>query len=350
MSDLSRATIFKVGPMEAAEAVSEIIELRGVIKPNEVVIPAAKLAFSALGGIFAGAEYIELLESGSKSLCTLLQFPHHLLKKLTPHTRAAMFAELFGAKFSDEHCFVQLRCAGETERKLRAILSTKQVVFNDRDVFANVIHATEGFTVDCYWADDYVSAIRFRAIEPLLKWQELPIYVGFDVVNSEVRDRSLEIRGVLWIGDFAIIPPKLIYWSFKGKNNHIGDLRGLTTCAKSLSAKLLGEDFKTPTLNALNRLRNETLSVGWELKNFFKRDIFTELDILKFLEGAYQPFSGVSYNNPRWSGKDAYALCDMEKNTRMPAIDFICMVSNFAKGFDTYAKRSSLEFGLNLLF
>ena len=349
MSDFSRATIFKVGPMEAAEAVSEIIATRSLTMPEDFVIRAETIAFPAQDGISIEhltreAEFIEFLESGCKSLCSLLQFPHHLLRKLSPETRAALFKDLFAAKFGSEKTFMQLRCSGLGGRRLRAIFFNRQRVFNDRDVFTEVIPASRGFTADCYWVDDYVSAIRFKSNTPLMTWDKHEISMGFDVVNSEVRDRSLEIRGVLWVGKHALIPPKLIFPAFKGKNSHIGDIRGLGMCLKALGDRLLEGYFNAAVTAALDSMRSVKFSLGWELKNWFKRDVFTTLDVLKFLEVVKKS------PDPRWRNKDAYALCDMEKNTRVPALTFIQNVSEFAQGFDTYAKRSSIEFGLNLLF
>jgi hypothetical protein len=351
MSDFSHATIFKEGPMEVADAVSEILAARSLIEPEDIVIPAHKLSFFNGGGegvciestATQPSELIEFLESGQKSLCALLQFPHHLLRKLGPELQAALFASLYASRFGPSD-FVQLRCANRGKRRLRAIFASRQHVFNDRDVFTEISQPSAGFVVDCYWFDDYVSAIRFKSSIPLMLWGGGEVYMGFDVVNSEVRDRSLELRGVLWLGESALIPPKLIFPTFKGKNGHIGDIRGLNRSVRALSDKILGKHFNQHVTTALSALSSAKLSLGWELKNLFKRDVLTTLDILKFLE------SPKKQSDTRWRDKDAYALCDMEKNTRIPMLSFIQDISAFARGFDTYTKRSSIEFGLNLLF
>ena len=351
MSEIVRATIFRTGPMDIEQAIAEIIEAREVLNPQDMVVAANKISFPEEEGIVVSLhkdsqEFVSFLESGLKSMCLLLGFPFHLVSKLLPVTRAAVFTDLFQEKFvsNSSKNYLQLRCAFMESKNLRAIFANKQKVFNDRDVFTSVAEAVMNFDVMCYWVDDYVSAIRFRAKDSMYEWQGRKVFIGFDVVNSEVRERSLEVRGVMWLGDSTMIVPKLVYPLYRGRNNRITDIRNLLPCVENFSEAILRGDFNRNAQIALREIENDKISLGRELKNFYAREIFVNLDVLRFLELVKKK------TDKKWNEKDMYELCDMEENIRLSKLEFIDAVAKFADGFDTYFKRATLEFGLNLLF
>jgi hypothetical protein len=335
--------------MTAPEAVEDILEIRNSIKPEDCVTSAGKVSFSGSGRgeIVVGGDKFSLLDSGEKSLCGLLQIPQHILKDLSPITLAGLLGDLFKAKFAP-HDFLTIRYANVgNEKKIRAVISSPQKVLNDGEVFSAILPLLVNLSVECFWVDDYATAVRFinnRARETVVGGTTLEIRTGMDIVNSEVRERGLEIRGVLWVNGASMIAPKLIYPAYKGKSSHPADIRSLLSFVGNFAGRLSVGMFDEGIIGALKGLADVNISLGWELKNFFKRDVFSGLDVLKFLE-----FS-TGRADPRWRDKDPYALCDMSKNTLVPALTFMNNLSRFAAGFDTYNKRSSLEFGLNLLF
>lgn len=347
--DIVSSGIFKMGPMEVEQAVAEIIDARDTYNPTDMVVAANRIAFPADEGVIVThrsgnmADYFEFVFSGMNSMCALLGFPAHLVKKLLPETRAACFEDLFRNKFEavGSNNYFQLRCLTiDSKKMLRAIFINRQKVFNDRDVFTAVADSAGSFNVYGYWVDDVISTIRFKQRESTLEWEGKKVFLGFDIVNSEVREHSLEIRGVLFLDDLTFILPKLVYSNMRGRNIKVVDIRNLRMNVEDIARVINEGNLFEGVKNALNGLKKEQVNLGKELRGFYDREIMRDLELSNFMT--------IIKKKPM-KYRDPYELFNTEKNTKMSMFEFFELLGKFAISYDVYFKRAAIEFGANLL-
>lgn len=301
-----------------------------------------------------GKRSLQIMGSGTKSLCTIFGLPHRLLSKMSSSTIRMVFEDLLESKFNDPKKFVTLRCGKDVGGKVdvfRSMVTYRNLPTDDKDVFPAVADKIPNeFVAKDYWADDYISALRVVAKERFGDLDSgLSCRIGFDVSNSEVRDRSLEIRGVVAFVDgderFDFIVPRRVFGSSQA--THFGSVKACASEVAVLVAKILDSVESRKMLEFVDALQKSRVDIGKELTEFVERKFIRPFELLDIVSKCLPEYD--LKNIRHLETHEQLRKLRGNQISRFEILKTLAMYGGQGgQDFDSYFRQANMEFVANL--
>lgn len=345
----------------ASVAVNEVLEFRKAYRAFDLHVPVGAISFGEDDGgnadndsshlmlvkprVSGGKERVlRISGSGTRSLSNVLGVPYQLLSRLACSTVRAVFEDLLESKFRDPKRFVTLRCLNSPDGQevLRAVTTNRKKILDDPDIFLPILRVLpDRFEAKDYWADDFNTAIRL--VENIdSEYLGVTYRLGFDVVNTEVRESGTEVKGLVsfktdhgWFD--ALIPRRLNPGLVS-----ITTSAALVSEVRKLISRMENPEDRDRSVSFLQKwLVPGDVLLGRELRVFADRKMVRQADIVPIILGV-QP----DMNEAELKSMEPEEVTEYVSDVRTSRFDLVRAIGEYAaadKDFDSYFRRASLE-------